>query len=72
MSNLSLAGRVFDLLPLHWNAVALIHARTHHRSEYGCFLVGARARSPLADNSVRFCHETNNHYQEGPSYGCSS
>jgi hypothetical protein len=55
MSNLCLAGRVFDLLPLHWNAVALIRARNHHCSEYGCSLVGARARSPLTDNSVKFC-----------------
>lgn len=47
MSNLCLAGRVFDLLPLPWETVALIHARTHHCSEYGCSLIGARARSLL-------------------------
>ncbi len=68
MSNLSLAGRVFDLLPLPWETVALVHARTHHRSEYGCSPVGARARSPLADSSVKSCRETNNHDQEPLSY----
>lgn len=36
-------GGVFDLLPLQWEAVALVHARTHHCSEYGCSQVGARA-----------------------------
>jgi hypothetical protein len=71
MSNLYLAGRVFDLLPLHWNAVALIHARTHHRSEYGRPWLVLGPDLFLQDDSVRFCHETNNHYQAQLSYGRS-
>ena len=72
MSNLCLAGRVFDLLPLPWETVALIHARTHHCSEYGCPLVGARARSPVAEDSGRLCRETSNHDPEPLSYGCNA
>jgi len=72
MSNLCLAGRVFDLLPPALEGGPA--GSRPYSSLFGIRLFPdwCSCQIPLADISVRFCHGTSNHDPEPLSYGCNA